>query len=158
MKKVIALLCLLLCAGAAITACSAGKDTKADNSLKEIYREIKAEVSLPDMVELDSADKLDRTYGITSGMVDGFAGGIDSSGVTMTEIVLIKAKDEDSAEQVAQKLNNRLQSKLDQNRTYNPEQAAIIEKCEVQTKGLYVTLIISGEAEKITEIVNEHLK
>lgn len=157
MKKLIAMLCMALLFGVLLSACSPDAQTSADKSLSGIYGEIKAQVTLPDMVELSSADRLDRNYGITEDMVSEFAGGIDSSGVTMTEIVLIKAKDDESAAQIAEKLNNRLQSKLDQNRNYNPEQAAVIEKCKVETKGLYVTLIISDEAEKITEIVNKHL-
>lgn len=157
MKRVISILCLITALVMALTACG-GSSATADKSLPEIYDEIKSQVTLPDMVELTSADRLDRNYGITEEMVDEFAGGIDSSGVTMTEIVLIKAKDSDSAEKVAERLNTRLTAKLDQNRNYNPEQAAIIEKCEVQTKGLYVTLIISDEADKITAIVDKHLK
>lgn len=157
MKKLIAMLSLTLLFGVLLTACSPDAETTADKSLTEIYSEIKAEITLPEMVEITSADRLDRNYGITEDMVAEFAGGIDSSGVTMTEIVLIKAKDKDAADRVAEKLNNRLKSKLDQNRNYNPEQAKVIEACKVETKGLYVTLIISEEAEKITNIVNKHL-
>lgn len=157
MRRIIAIVCLVLAMGVLMTACSSD-GVKADKSLGEIYEEIKAEVKLPDMVELDDADRLDRNYGITEEMVEEFAGGIDSSGVTMSEIVLIKAKDQDSAKQIEEKLNNRLSAKLDQNRNYNPEQAEIIEKCKVETNGLYVTMIISDEAQKITEIVNSHLQ
>ena len=91
-------------------------------------------------------------------MVDDYAGGIDSSGVTMTEIVLIRAKDENSAAEIGEKLNKRLQSKLNQNRNYNPEQAEIIEKCKVETDGLYVTLVISQDADKINAIIRQHIK
>lgn len=158
MKKILALLYAVLIIGTALCACSSDSGAKADKSLDEIYAEIKSEVTLPDMVELDSVDRLDRNYGITKDMVDEFAGGIDSSGVTMSEIVLIKAKDADSADKIAEKLNTRLSAKLDQNRNYNPEQAAVIEKCKVETKDLYVTMIISEDAEKITEIFNKHFK
>jgi len=158
MKRLIAVICVISALCILFTACSSDGGSKASKSLSDIYDEIKSEVTLPDMVELSSADRLDRNYGITEDMAEEFAGGIDSSGVTMTEIVLIKAKDSDSAAQIETKLNNRLSAKLDQNRNYNPEQAEIIEKCEVKTYGMYVTLIISEDAEKITGIVEKYLK
>lgn len=156
MKKIIGIVCLIL--SLVLLAACAESDAKADVSLEKIYQEIKAEVTLPDMVELDNAEKLDRNYGISADMIGDFAGGIDSSGVTMEEIVLIRAKDRDSAADIKEKLSKRLSSKLDQNRNYNPEEAAVIEKCQVETEDLYVFLIISDEADKIREIVNKHLK
>ncbi len=156
MKKLFLFLCVALILSVTAAACSDG--ARSDVSMAELYEEIKAAADLPDMIELDSAQRLDRNYGITEDMTDDFAGGIDSSGVTMTEIVLIKAKDKRSADEIAEKLDHRLKSKLDQNRTYNPAQAAIIEKCRVEQKGLYVTMIIAEEADLLTGIVNKHLQ
>ena len=158
MKRIAAILSIALIVCALFSACSSDGDKASGVSLKDVYQQIKTEVTLPDTVELDSAKKLDRSYGITEDMVADYAGGIDSSGVTMTEIVLIRAKDENSAAEIGEKLNKRLQSKLNQNRNYNPEQAEIIEKCKVETDGLYVTLVISQDADKINAIIRQHIK
>lgn len=164
MKRIIALLSVVFMIGMLMTACgdasSADKDSsgKADMSLQDIFTEIKAEVKFPEMTELTSADKLDRKYGVTEDMVDEYAGGIDASSMTMNEIVLVKAKDADSAAEIATKLQNRLDSLLKQSRNYLPEQAAVIEKCKVEKNDLYVSLIISPDAEKITEIYQKHFK
>lgn len=164
MKRFIGILCAVLMIGMLMTACSDNNSSdkaasvSADASLTDIYSEIKSEVTLPEMLEFTDFDRLDRNYGITEDMVDEFAGGIDSSGTAINEIVLIKAKDADSAAEIEKKLNNRLESLLKQSRNYRPEEAEELEKCKVEKNDLYVSMIVSTEAEKITEIYKKHFK
>ena len=166
MKKPITLLCVLLMLCVLLCACGEKKPADstqqtdppaADSSMADIYAEIKSSVELPDMVELKDTAHLDRYYGIDGDQVTDFAGGIDSSGVTMTEIVLITAADKAAADEVEAKLNTRLQSKLQQNKNYNPEQAEIIEKCKVDRHKNFVTLILHKDAETINGIIQKHL-
>ena len=105
--------------------------------LKEIFEDIKTQVGIENLTE----DK-----------VSEFAGGNNSSGVSQEEIVLIKAVDDNAAAAVEASLNDRYNSKLEQSRNYNPEQAAVIEKCKVQRDGLYVSMIVSENADRITDI------
>ncbi len=168
MKRIICVLCAILMIGALMTACSnsnssengsgGGADVSADASLQEIFDEIKSETGLSGLAEFTSVDRLDRKYGITEEMVDEFAGGADASSISMCEIVLVKAADADSAAEIEKKLNNRLDSLLKQSKNYSPEQAAVIEKCKVETNGLYVSMIIAEDADKITEIYKGHFK
>ena len=123
--------------------------------LGEIYEEIKTEIGFDSVTELDDIRLMERYYGINADMVAEFAGCINSSGVDQEEIVLVRAVDEEAAAQVKDKLELRYQTKLDQNKTYNPEQAAIIAGCSVERDGLYVSMIISKDAEKITEIYHK---
>ena len=150
MKRTIALICAVLMI-VALCGCSKN-DTASAKPLSEVYDEIKASVTLPDVVELSDVSKLDRYYGIAADEVADFAGCISSSGTEQTEITLIKAADQAAAEKIKGILDNKYESKLNENRDYNPEQAAMIEKCKVELNGLYVTMIVSPDAEQITGI------
>lgn len=141
----IAALCLLL------SACS-----KPDTaSLSEVFTQMKSAVALSEMVEFSSVSDLDRFYGIAAENVADFAGGINSSGVQQEEIVLIKATGADAAQRVYNALTNRLNAKLSENKDYNPEQYAMIEKCSVDINDDYVSMIISGNAEDLKAIYRE---
>lgn len=137
-----------------LTACSVESDKMA---LSDVYNDIKTQVNLSEMNQLESAESLDRYYGISAESVDDFAGGINNSGVEQEEIVLIKAKDKASAEVIKTALDNRYNAKLNENKNYNPQQAEMIEKCKVEQNGLYVSMIVSENAEKITEIFKTDL-
>ena len=150
MKKWTILIAVLLCMSMLLCACSGSAG--ASKPLADIYAELKPMLSSPDeMNDLTAAAQLDRYYGITEDQVEEFAGGINNTGVVMDEIVLIKAKDDAAASAVKTALENRLTSKLNENKNYNPEQAAIIEQCSVEQNGLYVSLIIAENASEITE-------
>ena len=146
MKKIL----VLLLAAVMLLCCACGK-TEA-KPLPEIYNDIKAQVGFENVTELDEARLMERFYGITEDMMAEFAGCVNASGVNQEEVVLVKAADETAAAAVKEKLDNRYQAKLQQNKNYNPEQAAIIEKCSVQQDGLYVSMIVSDKADKINEI------
>lgn len=125
-------------------------------SLSDVFSQISNEVELPEMVELNEK-LLMRYYGIEVSDTSDFAGGVDSSGVGQDEIVLIKAADESKVDAIQQALQTRYDSKLTQQENYNPDEAEKIRNCKVEVKGDYVTLIISGNADKINEIVNNAL-
>ena len=61
-------------------------------------------------------------------------------------------------EEIEEKLNAKLESKLNQNKNYNPEQAKMMDGCKVEKDGLYVSLIVSENREKITEIYKNGIK
>ena len=125
--------------------------------LKEIFEDIKTQVGIENLTELSNVRTLDRYYGITEDKVSEFAGGNNSSGVSQEEIVLIKAVDDNAAAAVEGSLNDRYNSKLEQSRNYNPEQAVLFENSDVETDGLYISLVISPDADKINSIYKENL-
>ena len=87
-----------------------------------------------------------------------FAGGINKTGVNQEEIVLVKAASEKDVDSIKTALDNRYKAKLNQNKNYNAEQAEMIEKCSVEVDGLYVSMIVSENAESITKIYKEGIK
>lgn len=150
MKRVFAMICVIALV-AVLCACGA----QSAKPLTEIFADIKAQVTFADNIEFSDVDKLDRYYGITAEEVSEFAGCISSSGTNQEEVILIKAADDASAEKIQGILEQKYQAKLNENKNYNPEQAAMIEKCSVERSGLYVSMIISPEAETITKIYHE---
>ena len=131
-------------------------DVSSDSSLKSVYDQITLSVELPNMIELND-NLVTRYYGLSTDIVADYAGGVDAGGVGQDEIVLMKAADESKVSQIEEALWTRYNSKYSQQENYNPEEAEKIKKCKVETKGLYVTLIISNDADAINEIVNAAL-
>ena len=145
---------LMLC------SCSGAKEgAKAENtkSLAQVFKDIRSKVEIDNFNEYKSGDSLDRFYGLTDKDYTEFAGGINSTGTNQEEILLVKAKDKNAAAAVKEALDNRYKSKVAQNKNYNPQQAAMVEKCKVEQFDLYVTMIVSPNAEKITEIFKSDL-
>ncbi len=146
MKKTL----VLLLAVVMVLCCACGK-TQA-KPLADIYNDIKAQVNFENVTELTEIRLMERFYGITEDMAAEFAGCVNNSAVNQEAVVLVKAVDDNAAAAVEEKLANYYQAKLNQNKDYNPEQAAIIEKCSVDRDGLYISMIISENADKIKEI------
>lgn len=124
-------------------------------SLSAVFDSISSQVTLPEMIKIDSAEKVERYYGITSDQMSDFIGGVDSSGVGQDEIIIIKASDESNVAAIKQQLQVRYDSKLAQNENYNADEAEKIRNCKVDENGLYVYMIISDDAEQITKIVED---
>lgn len=147
MKKPIIAVALILCIALMLCSCSA----KAA-PLSDIFSQIKAETGLTDLVEFDDVSDLERLYGIDAADVREFAGGVNNSGVDQEEIVLIKATDLDATLRIESALNNRYNSKLNETKSYNPEQYAIVEKCAVEVRDDQISMIISPNADAIKSI------
>ena len=158
MKRFLIFLATIVAACTLLCACSQESSKSSAKSLGDVWDKIKSEVSFENFSEFDDAKKLSRNYGITEEMADEFAGGVNKTGVNQEEIVLIKAKSSEYADDIEKKLNAKLQSKLNQNKNYNPEQAKMMDGCKVERNGLYVSLIVSENREKITEIYKNELK
>ena len=159
MKKTAIILAVVIALCAVLCACgSSGEASKAETAAKplsEVWTTIKSEVTFEDFNEFDDVKKLKRYYGITEDMISEYAGGVNGSGVNQEEIVLVKAADDTSAAAIKEKLDNRFNSKLNQNKNYNAEQAKMIEGCKVEQNGLYLSMIVSDNAEQITKIYKE---
>lgn len=153
MKRTVTALVFMLIAVFAFNGC--GNDPT--KPLSDVFADIKSQVSINDMNEFTAASSLERYYGIAEADVSEFAGGINNSGVDQEEIVLIKASDKDAADRIKTALDNRYNAKLNENINYNPEQAEIIKECSVEANGLYVSMIVSENADKITEIYKSDL-
>lgn len=156
MKRLVAVLLAAVLTGAVLCACGGSTEQK-NVTVAQAWDKIKAEVTFESFDEFANINTLGRFYGITEDMAAEYAGGINNSGVNQEEVVLVKAKDDAGAVQIKKALDTRFASKLAQNQNYNAEQAKMIEGCKVEQNGMYITMIVSDNAEKITQIFKSEL-
>ena len=152
MKKIAIILAAVIILSTVLCACGGGK------KLSSVYDDITKQVELKDMLVLTTTDQLDKYYGIAAEDVEDFAGCINSTGVDQEEIIMIKATDDAAAGRIKDALQVRYDNKLAQNISYNPEQAEIIQNCSVEQDGLYVSMIVSSNADQIKEIYKAAIK
>ena len=119
------------------------------------FEKVKAQVELPEEMSDFSAKRLERVLGITEDEIEEFAGGVCTDGVKQDQIIYVKAKDESNVADIQEKLQNNLDSIHNVIEKYDPKQKANIENAKVETNGLYVSLVISPDAEAIKSIFSE---
>ncbi len=135
------------------------ESTEGENSpLKAVLVTVKKEVAMPADTSDFTVAKMKRTFGIEEDMMEDFAGLYCTDGLRQDQIVYVKAKDEAAAAEIEKKLQDNWQSKYNVIKNYSPEQVAIIESAKVDRDGLYVSLVISADADKIKEMFKEGIK
>lgn len=158
MKKILRSAVLLSLAAVMLLGVSAcgGKQVTADMDVKAVMADMLAKYPIQDGMELSESDML-NFYGIQAEDMEAFAADLASDGITANEIVLVKAKDEDSAKNVETKLQSRLDARRNELNGYLPDQYAIVEKSEVKRDGVYVRLIISPQQDELVDLYNSYL-
>lgn len=154
MKKIfVSLLAVLLCM-TLLFGCSSAKEV----DLQAVFDDINTQFSIADLTVIEDSDKLNRYYMIDPAKVKQFAAEFSIESSVFTEIVLIEAIDEDSATEIATLLESHYQTRLTEAKSYNADQVAMLEKCEVAQNGTYVSLIIADNAEEIVAVYNSYFK
>ena len=138
MKRMIAIV-MIAAVLASLCACGAAPEEKNIdlNALYEGYAD-----RLPAMMVLDETTML-NFLGIRAEDCSEFVTAICMGGLEADEIWLIKAKDEKALESLKQLAESRMNAKLDETVSYNPEQYAIVQKGEILTNGLYLAFLVS---------------
>lgn len=131
--------------------CLAGcsSDNTKEINLTDVMTKINTDYP-SEMTEITETEKLTAYYQISAEDVKSFAAEIDQSGID--EVILIEAVDGDAAKRIEACLTNRYNSKVQQGASYSPEELSIIKQCSVKTDGNYVTMIVSENAEGMTQI------
>ncbi|MBR2714967.1 MAG: DUF4358 domain-containing protein [Ruminococcus sp.] len=150
MKRLFTIFLLLL---VLLTLCSCN-DTQVD--LNALLDDVNAQCGFDNMVIFDDISKLSDYYVIDENEVESFAGEIASGSSEYNEIVFIKAVDEDAAKEIKTRFFNRCQTLKIEAKSYDPEQYSVIENSEVFSNGLYVSLIISSEADSVKQIYDSY--
>ncbi len=160
MKKILilfmltALIICVICVPAA--GCGKTENTKApEPDTADILKGMREQVSLPEMMDLIDSDLTD-IYGIDSADVAMFSGCILGDGYSPDEIVLIKASSEDAAQRIRQSLDARLKSKINEAKSYNPDAYALMQKSRVSVRNVYVSMIVSPDQDRLTEIYDSY--
>ena len=149
MKRICTVCSLVLCLLLAMTACSGGSGKTVD--VKAALEEIRSTYEFTDVMDVTD-NMLMSTYGIEADDVKSYAGIVDASGIRAAEVMLVEAKDADSAERVRAALQARLDNRRAQMKDYLPEVYATLEKSKVSVSGNYVALICDENQDKILSL------
>jgi len=150
------LLRILLALFLIFVASSCNQNT-TEVDLNGVYTEIESTRVLPQMMNVGQ-DDIENLYGINPSDMKQYVMKISVEGTLADEVILIEVKDSSKAQEIEQKLQTRLDNKAEEAMGYSPEQYDIIMKCHVDTKGNYISMIVSPEAPKLIEIYEENFK
>lgn len=154
MKKLLSLL-LLAVMILTLSACGGGgKQSAKSADLKAVLAKFTFD---GEMLEMDENDMLD-VYGIQAADMKQFAAAVNTSGIDCDEVVLVEAKDADTASRVKEALDKRYQAKLNETENYLPDEYAVIKTCSVVMDGNYVAMIVAPNAADLVKIYNESFK
>ena len=137
-----------------VSSCS--QNTKEIN-LNDTYTKIESTGILPQMTNVGQ-DDIENLYGINPSDMKQYVMKISVEGTLADEVILIEVKDSAKVKEIEGKLQTRLDNKAEEALGYSPEQYAIIMKCHVDTRGNYVSMIVSPESPKLIEIYEENFR
>ena len=125
-------------------------------ALEDLYNVIAESVSLPEMYFAD-ADFMLNYYGIDASKLEDyiFASCLDSTSVD--SIILIRLKDEASANEVVDGLNMVLEQMNAEMENYNPEANELVKGAKVRRNGKNIDLIIHKDCNTILSIIDSTL-
>lgn len=129
---------------------------KTAKSIEEVYQEIEEKVSLKSPEQMDE-DFISNYYGIDVSVLEEYVFSISEDAAQAETVIIMKVKDAGDLEGMAGCLQTVADEKKNEMENYIPEQFAIVEKSEVVTKDNYVWLVISENADSITDIIESGL-
>jgi len=132
------------------------ENKKNTKSINEIYQEIEQSVSLASPQCMDD-DFISNYYGIDAALLEEYVFSMSEDAAQAETIIIMKAKNTDALDGLADSLQTVVDEKKNEMENYIPEQFAIVEKSKVQTKENYVWLVISENADAITDIIENGL-
>lgn len=150
MKK---LLSGILALGLVLSLAACGSEPVSKDIL-QIKDQIVTELSVEGAMDIPTERLLDL-YGIASESVKTSACFITMGGAFPDEIIMVEAADTKAAKEIVQKLETRLADVKNQAQNYDAESFALLQKCKVQSKGVYVTLFISAKAAQMQKLFDE---
>ena len=131
-------------------------DTKTAKSIDEIYQEIGQTVTLQSPQCMDD-DFISNYYGIDASMLEEYVFSMSEDAAQAETIIIMKLKNTDDLASLQDSLQTVVDEKKNEMENYIPEQFAIVEKSKVQTKENYIWLVISENADAITDIIESGL-
>ncbi len=135
---------------------SPDKSSKEPVVLMDLYNKIAESVTLPEMYFADE-DFMLNYYGIDASKLEDyvFASCVDST--STDSIILIRLKDEASADEVVDGLNMVLEQMSAEMENYNPEANELVKAAKVRRNGKNIDLIIHQDREAILSIIDSAL-
>ena len=119
--------------------------------LTDVRAAIIDQLGISDPFLLDTFALL-NLYGISSDLVQQSASFVTMAGTFPDEIILIEAVDEAAVSTIQACLQNRLNEVLVQSETYDAENYAAAQQCQVRVTGLHIALILSPRQAEMTAV------
>ena len=120
--------------------------------VQEIYEEIAQGVELHSPVPM--ADSfISNYYGINPAKLEEYVFVMSEEATSAETVAIMKVKEEGDVESIKAALQVLVDEKRGEMEDYLPDQFEIVDKSEVKTKGNYVYLVISEQADAITKII-----
>ncbi|MFM1654205.1 DUF4358 domain-containing protein [Brevibacillus sp. B_LB10_24] len=142
---------------AVVAGCS-GKAEEARNiTVQEVGEKISQAVPLDEMKRGDG-DKLQKLYHINAEEVEDFLLYLAPSNVKADEVLVVKVKDANQAEEINDSIMKRVDAQEKKFRDYLPDEYAFIENHIVKTKGNYILFAVSPDVDQIETAFDKALK
>lgn len=176
MKRIIAIILAALMMTAVLAACGGDKaettapvadnapadNAPADNassvSLSSVLDSINTQFGFEGLKVLDDVKALNRYYQIAETDVKQFAGELSTAASQYTEVVLVEANDSTAAQNIKAQLDAHRDAQLNNAKSYDADQVAMIESCATKTSGNFVYLVISDKYDEICGVIESALK
>ncbi len=151
MKRIISLLVVMLMV-VSLAGCSAQSKDKDITAIKDA---IITDLAITGANDIPDKKHLDR-YGIALEDMEVTASFSTMGDAFPHEVIMVKAVDEDAADRVEERLNNRLESFMNQARNYDQASYALAQSCQVIREETVVALFLSPEHDAMEEIFSSH--
>ncbi len=132
------------------------EDNKTAMSIEEIYREIGQKVALESPVCMDE-EYIVNYYGIDTVLLEEYVFSMSEDAAQAETVIIVKVKEKDDTAGIAECLQTVVEEKKNEMENYIPEQFAIVEKSKAVEKDNYIWLVISENADAITDIIESGL-
>lgn len=121
---------------------------------EKMLAEIKSKCDIDDSMKELTAEQLKEIYDIDSEDMDSFVAIASDDSLIKDQIIIIRTMGESEACKTRDRLQKYYDKILADSKSYLPDEYEKIKKCSVVKEGIYVSLIISDQADKITEVYN----
>lgn len=154
MKKVKALLFVLVLAMITLCGCSGGEDSSSSAvDFSTVKQKLDEGFDFSELYSIPDAEELSLTYSFEEADVSDFYAKYSVTGIDSQEIIIVKAANNDAAERIKTALETRYKSKVNEAASYSPEQLELVQKCSVRVDGDIVSLVVDKNADAIHEII-----
>ena len=155
MKKVSIIITLVLAVPVLFAGCGSSSQSKSIN-IHAVMDSITSQVQMPEeTISLTTNDDLMDYFGVDGSLAKDYVAVRDANYVG-TELIIIEANDESSAQQISGQLNTRIAEDIETYQSYNADYAFLLQNSKVNINGVYVSLFISENAEEIINIYNSN--
>lgn len=132
-------------------------ETESAVSVDKIYENISSQVTLHSMVSMPD-DFITNYYGVDTSVLDEYVFAMSEDATSAETVIVMKTKDTSKVDGLTTALQMVIDEKKAEMQNYLPEQYEIVSKSEVKVSGSYVYLVISEQADTITNIIEEEIQ